>query len=433
MEFFSSQSKIKTEQNLNLVLLNKAVFVGTIISLVLGCLAGVVTGIIPGLHINTVAAVFTKTKPEIEPLLLSVFLTALSVSHNFFDFIPATILGIPDEGNVLAIHPSKKYLMKGKARRVLRLLSLGCLSAILIGTIIFPLIIVTTPLVYKRIRPFIGVFLFGISLHLLLIEKKPKKAAIIFILSGLVGMLVLRPYELLSLGGLKWAFLTNMQIEQPLLPLLTGLFGLSDVIKGIRKNLKIPKQTKMFGIDIEKKHIVEGGILGILASLLMSFLPAIGPTQASLVTEEIKKKKEDVFFLSLGAVNTSDILVSTLALYTISKPRSGALVFIKEILKLDKMFLFILLSTIFVSAIISFYLFRKISEFILDKISEVNYSNICITMLIFILTLVFVICGPVGLFVLFLSSLIGHLCSKFNVRKTNLMGALVIPTLTYYI
>src|SRR5881396_520417 len=85
----------------------------------LGLLAGALTGLSPGLHVNNVAALVLTTQaawtgflaalvpdvssePEMIGLLLSCFLLATAGSHAVFDFIPAVFLGAPTEDTALA-------------------------------------------------------------------------------------------------------------------------------------------------------------------------------------------------------------------------------------------------------------------------------------------------------------------------------------------
>lgn len=59
----------------------------------LGIICGAVTGILPSLHINTVAFLLANAHLEMSFISFSSFIVGLSVSHNFFDFVPAIIFG----------------------------------------------------------------------------------------------------------------------------------------------------------------------------------------------------------------------------------------------------------------------------------------------------------------------------------------------------
>ncbi|MCK5698311.1 MAG: tripartite tricarboxylate transporter permease, partial [Candidatus Aenigmarchaeota archaeon] len=57
---------------------------------VLGVLAGCVTGLIPGLHVNTIALVVLGLfyTYSFDAVNLSVFILSMGVTHSFVDFIP---------------------------------------------------------------------------------------------------------------------------------------------------------------------------------------------------------------------------------------------------------------------------------------------------------------------------------------------------------
>src|SRR5256884_8329773 len=110
----------------------------------LGLLAGVLTGLSPGLHVNNVAALVLATQtafagflavlvpdisaePETMGLLLSCFLLATAGSHAVFDFIPAVFLGAPTEDTALATLPGHRLLLVGQGAKAVALAARGAL------------------------------------------------------------------------------------------------------------------------------------------------------------------------------------------------------------------------------------------------------------------------------------------------------------------
>jgi len=80
-----------------------------LIACLFGVVCGAITGIIPGLHVNTVGAFIFASSPfllnSFSPEYLGVFLISMSISHSMIDFIPSMFLGVPEEGTVLSILP----------------------------------------------------------------------------------------------------------------------------------------------------------------------------------------------------------------------------------------------------------------------------------------------------------------------------------------
>ncbi|HLC73163.1 MAG TPA: hypothetical protein VJH20_00835, partial [Candidatus Nanoarchaeia archaeon] len=82
-----------------------------------------------------------------------------------------------------------------------------------------------------------------------------------------------------------------------------------------------------------------------------------------------------------------------------------------------------------ISSIITLYATR----FIANKISKLNYKKIGIIVSIFIVLLVTIVSGPLGLFILLISTIIGTLPVFFKVSRSQLMGCLIIPVIIYLI
>ena len=77
--------------------------------LILGCFAGIITGLLPGIHTNTVAALVLASLSVLlhyfSPLSLGIFLTSMVVVHSFVDFIPTIFLGAPEAETALGVLP----------------------------------------------------------------------------------------------------------------------------------------------------------------------------------------------------------------------------------------------------------------------------------------------------------------------------------------
>ena len=77
-----------------------------------GLIAGTVTGLIPGLHINLVAAIVAGSAGVLtglfSPVGVGVFLLVMSITHTFVDAIPAVFLGVAEGSELLSLLPSQK-------------------------------------------------------------------------------------------------------------------------------------------------------------------------------------------------------------------------------------------------------------------------------------------------------------------------------------
>ena len=93
------------------------IFFEITIAILLGCIAGVITGLTPGLHINLVALILFSISPFLlgytNVIAVASFIIAMSITHTFADFISATYLGAPADDTALAVLPAHRLLLKG--------------------------------------------------------------------------------------------------------------------------------------------------------------------------------------------------------------------------------------------------------------------------------------------------------------------------------
>ena len=125
---------------------------------------------------------------------------------------------------------------------------------------------------------------------------------------------------------------------------------------------------------------------------------------------------------------------SFISLYAISKTRTGAAILIQEITKnLNLPTLILIIITITLSGIISFFIVKIISKLIALKITKINYTIISYVTLSILIFIVFLISGFLGIFILLISTLTGIYCISLDVKRTNMMGCLLIPIILLYI
>ena len=388
-----------------------------ILALFLGILAGTLTGLIPGIHINLIGIFLVSISASLlvttNPIYLTVFIVAMAITHTFVDFIPSVFLGCPDTDTELSVLPGHELLKKGLGYQAVILTAYGSLAAIFILIIIaLPSILIISK-TYELIKTLIPYLLILISILMILLEKRKFFALLAFLLSGFLGLCVL-----------------NMEINQPLLPLLTGLFGSSMLILSIKNKIKIPEQE----ISKPKTNIIKPLLGSLIASPLCSFLPGLGSGQAAVIGNTILKTNRKGFLVLLGATNTLVMGFSFISLYVISKTRTGAAVAIKEILGIPTLKnLILILAIVFITGIISFFLTKNLTKIFSQKITKINYTIVSTITLAFLVILVTIISGFLGLLVLTASTFTGIYIISLKVKRTNMMGCLLLPTILLYL
>ena len=389
----------------------------------LGIIAGIFAGIIPGIHSNLLAtaslSIYAAINPtSISPLSLCAFIYTLSLVNNFLSFIPSTYLGVPDSGTVLSLMPAHQYLKEGKGHEAVILSLIGAYGSMIASIITLPIFIFLVKISYSFIKKQVPLLLILIALTLILRERKKFFAFYTFLCAGILGIITL-----------------NLQrLNEPLLPLLTGLFGMPALISSISTKESPSEQVITFP-DIKPKEISKSISISLISGSIFSFLPSLGPSQAAVFSSLITKDSSRQSYLMLiGALNTMSMIISVATFYLINKARNGAIVAISTILPtidLNLLLFFLAISLIigYPTLHITLFLSRKFSYFI----SKTNYQLISIIVMVLIIIISLIISGPLSLLVLFTATAIGFIPQITNVSRNHLMGCLMLSTIMYYL
>jgi len=395
-----------------------------IIAIVLGILIGTITGLIPGLHTNTVALIVVGSSASFlvwfSPLALAAFLVAMIVIHSFVDFIPSIFLGAPEGATVLSILPGHELLLNGEGFRALKLTIVGGIGTFVLGLAIIPFMFLFLEQVYEILINLIAPLLIIFSILFILQERKLMKifwSVIVFLLAGSLGYIVLN----------------QIQINEPLFPMLSGLFGISTLFFGMLSKNKIVEQNLDAKVVWLSKRRFFDYIKAAFSSLFVSIMPAIGAAQAAIISRAFTKfKDKEDFLVVLGGINTAATLFTLTTLFIIAKARTGVVVAINEIITLTFKDYLILLLVCFVALIFSVFITLKLGRLAAKYISKINYRQISLGIILFICMLVFILSGLIGLWILFISSAIGMLAPLIGIKRIHLMACLIVPVVIYF-
>jgi putative membrane protein len=393
-------------------------------ALLLGILVGTFTGLSPGIHINLVAAFLVLSIDKLSalniPLLsLAIFIVAMSITHTFIDFIPSIYLGAPEEDNFLSVLPGHQLLKEGKGHEAFVLTAYGSLIAIPIILVASPIFILFLPSLFTAIKTIIPFLLILVSLFIIFREKEFLSAIIVFLLSGFLGFATF-----------------SLPIKEPLLPLLSGLFGLSSLIVSLKTNSKINKQiiSPIKEITLTRSEFFKSSVVAAIAAPLCSFLPGIGSGHAAVLGSEMLKQTNKKFLFLVGAINTIVMGLSFVTAYSIGKTRTGSAAAILSLLKkISTSDLVIILIAIIFSGIVAFFLGISLSKFASKHINKIPYSKLSFLVIGILVFVNFIFTNWLGFIVLATSSFLGIFAILSNSKRINLMGSLIIPSIIYYL
>jgi TctA family transporter len=547
----------------------------------IGVIAGIATGLIPGLHVNNVALasialqgslvslamfLFGWADPTLEELLLivSTLIIGNVVTHTFLDFIPSVFLGAPEGDTALSVLPGHRMLLKGLGYEAVKLSAFGSLMSVFLalcmvfplrlvmgspvfayeklqGVIFFILLIVVMMLVLtekgekktsRLSRPYIschvpdGLILSGdeelegleafeptridqprehlrqavivdgvvaeqtdqesfvlaqgdstVKVHLdgkapldvgakvkvfgivkgklsLLSHLQPKVLALgVFLLSGILGFIILGTP---GFGQSNWYPIPQLVIDSSMVaffPLFTGLFGISTLLISLNDQPSIPPQE----IDddppkIEGWRKTRAVMSGTVAGTFVGWFPGISAASATVIAkllgggepkkiDSLESNKE--FMIAISGVNTATGIFTILALFVILKARSGAMNAVKlmvgknivpwEPLQNVPFQMSLMLFSVLLAAIVAYGLTHVIGKMFAKRFSRVPYKKLVMGVLSYLVIMIFLFAGPLGLVVGGVATCIGMIPPLIGVKRVHLMGCLILPIMTFFL
>lgn len=391
-----------------------------LIAILIIAAAGLIAGLIPGIHMNTFSMLAGKL--GISPDLLALGLGAAFVAHSASSLLPSIFLGAPSEATALAVLPGHRMLLKGDGKLALRLslwgLVLGSLFFLILAGPLYGFLPVAMPF----LRANMGVILAIAAGYMMIKEKEPAKIAqaiFVFTLSGILGVLVL---------GMP------LNEETKLFTLLTGAFGLSGLFVSSlpegRDTLPAQKQS----VDEPKlKRMVKPAAVGCLAGALVGTLPAMSSSVSLSLLGAFFSKSfwEGEMLVSIGAANVTGFLFSLVTLVSVGKARNGTAHAISELVPPERVLLSAgaAIAVVFLAVLAVLFL----SEKFIRMLRFVDYKTLNGMSLAFLLALVFLNGGPIGLLVAITAASIGLLPILLGIGRANAMGMLLVPTILFYI
>ena len=395
-------------------------FIEIIVAILLGCFAGVVTGLTPGLHINLVALILFIISPILlgytNVIAVASFIIAMSITHTFTDFISATYLGAPSDDTALAVLPAHRLLLEGMGHEAVKLTVIGSLLCLIITILLSPILIVAVPVIFSYLKNYIGWLLLAVVIFMILREENINKkfwAFAVVALSGILGLIVF------NIPNLK----------DPLLPMLSGLFGVSVLFLSLTQKTILPIQRTTEMIKVKTLNIIKALGSGVFSGSLVSIFPGLGPAQAAVLAGQIVGKIDVFSYLILvGGINTVSMVLSLITLFTIEKARNGSIIVVQQLLQnIDINTLILFLSVALIAGGIATFLTLYVSKIFSTIMNKLNYSILSILIILFIGVMVIYFSGFIGVLILITATFIGLIPNIVDVSRSNSMACLLIP------
>ncbi|MBI4019195.1 MAG: tripartite tricarboxylate transporter permease [Candidatus Aenigmarchaeota archaeon] len=378
--------------------------------LAIGIGLGVLAGIVPGLHPNMVILfVPIISSLGIMPLNLIVLIVAMGVSNSIVDAIPSIFLGAPDGDNALNAMPGHKMLLAGCGYDAVKLTVVGSLASAVLLLPLVPMLFYFIPPLFHAVQAYTHILVGAIAAYMILAEKSRAIGFFVFLAAGITGVLSLKlPVDTTII----------------LFPMMSGFFGIGGLL--IAGNASLPVQKNEASVSMASAR--SGIISGIAGGIASGFLPGVGASQIAAL---LSSSQDDHKFLAMmGAITTTNIMVSILALWLIERGRSGIAVAIGNFAEITvHEFMAMVFASLIAASIASVITLRIAKKFL--EIFQ-NQQKLRISIIAFILLAVTGTSGAYGILVLFTCTALGFFAAKAGVRRGLLMGSLMVPVILFY-
>lgn len=417
-----------------------------IASALLGFILGIISGLIPGIHVNNIALLLVALSPFLVSVgfpwfYIAVVILSTSITHTFLDIIPSIFLGAPEADTSLAVLPGHKLLMEGRGSEAVRLSAMGSAGSVVISLIMaFPLGFLFMN-VYNILSSYIGWVLVLIVILMIATEKgeiiessltdlKFKMYAILlFVISGMLGLFAFNSEDIMQP-------IIKFGETSVLFPLLSGLFGASMLVISLITDSEIPPQQNTNRVELSKKKIVRGMFTGSMAGSFVALLPGVSSAIGTIIARLLIKRDVDSskeFIVSISGANTADAIFSLIALFTIQKARSGAMVAIDTLIQsLDISTVVVLLMVVVYVSVLSYCATIYLGDKILNILYKINYQKLCCVILFSLSLMVVLFTGMFGLMIFLVSIPIGMIASFARIRRVHAMGVILLPVILYF-
>ncbi|MEA5037052.1 hypothetical protein SDC9_18485 [bioreactor metagenome] len=397
---------------------------GVIAGFFAGVIFGVIAGFVPGIHSNTFAGLLAAGSVPLIVVFgvdgISVMIVSMMVVYTFADILPSTFLGVPDPDTVLSVLPAHNLCLMGNGEEAVRVSALGSLWGFVFCLPLFYLFMVFLPSVQEYVDWGVGLVILLAAGLLIVFSKAPSWSFAVFLVSGLLGIYAMR-FSYFSFG--------LFGIGEILLPLLTGLFGIPVLLTSM-KALSKPAEQTFTGLMISQGVIMTNGIKGAIAGAIVGWLPGFssGTANALLAVRRSSEKMDPrEYLVSTSAANTANAVLGLAALYALGRMRSGAMVTLASF-DLPSVYLLVLAAG---AAALAGYRVTVCASKLSRVIMSLDQKIIARAVLIFLVGMTVIFCGPFGVLILLLSTLVGLVPGMADIPRIFCMGAIMLPVMLF--
>lgn len=398
-----------------------------------GCAMGLFSGLVPGIHVNTLAALMLSSYAFIEGLVplegeeaavaVCCCIMSASVVHSYVDFVPSVFIGAPDAEDAVSVLPGHRLLLEGRGMEAVRAAAIGsmigCSASILMAIPLQWALLNGAEGILDKLTPAVLLIAMAVVLGGEASRGNALWGTVAFVLSGILGLLCMTldiPMDgVLGEGSV-------------MMPLLTGLFGIPVMLE-TSDAPRIPKQVDRVKDPTGPVPGLRGVLMGAVAGWFPGITATVGASMSAVIFPESRPAR---FISTVASVGTVTSVLSLVTLSVSGSGRSGTALAIGEIAGdavsgfMSGGFLLLLAAAALASPV-GYWLTIGSGKLMAGMAGGISPRKLGKTVLALLCVLTVLLNGPAGLFILFASTAVGLLPSACGTGRTVLCGCLLLP------
>lgn len=444
-----------------------------LVSIAGGSVLGFAAGLVPGLHMNNIAAaigaysgvafgVFGSLASSLggnDPgLMVSAFVCAALVAHQFGEAVTSTYVGIPAE-DVVSVLPAHRLAKAGLGSKAVQSSADGSFAGVLIGVAaVLPIcLLMGRPVgLYDLLKAAMLPMILAFSVALLIFEGFPSlrfrhhavhpvakivRAFAVFMAAGALGYVVFDTgFYGCGVPDLPWIEDSFVPRSSLLLPMFAGLFGIPGLL------LSLGSRTVSDISDVghhsgrwRRRDI----LLSVVGGTIVGWLPGMtSGSAATLCAPGVREQqsRDDIagslrFIRIYASITSCGAVMSVGALFVIMRARSGSMDTISFFLNERFGAPLVTMMDLFGAALLAMLLAAISSRWLLGKFGGplgrarrfLCSRELALGSLVFVVGLSLALTGVRGAMLMASAVSLGLVAPLAGVRRIQLMGSLLVP------
>ena len=395
---------------------------------------GTVTGLVPGLHVNSVAFVLVGVAPTVDGPAAAVASAVLAagVVHTFLSIVPGLVLGVPDAATAPGALPGHRLVLAGRGREAIRLSALG--SGVALAASVAVALPLSRAVAAGREWLLAALpFLLAVIAGLLILAEPTRRGKA----GGAVCLAVATALGLLALDLPASGPLTPDGAASMLAPIFGGLFGAPILLDALDARGAIPPQDGT-DLGLAPRGVARAALSGVGGGTLVGYLPGVSAGVAAVLalggaggSGPAGQGSDRAYVVATSGADTATAVFAVASLAVLGAPRSGVTVAVAELGtgsgSVPGIGLAGMLLVIVFAAGLGVVLLVVLGDRYLSVVRRLPRRPLVVGVLGLLLALSVGFAGVLGGAVFCIAAVVGLLPPRVGARRVHLMGVLLGP------